>query len=314
MKSLTVLFVLGMVLLVLCTPSLSAQEVFRVTLLGTGTPKLRIERFGPGTLIEAGGEKLLFDCGRGTTMRLQQCGVQPREVSAVFLTHLHSDHTVGIPDLWLTRWLGGRTGAFRIAGPTGTREMMAHLEQAYKADIDFRTEDEKLSREGVAIIAEEIAEGVVYEKNGVKVTAFNVDHGPVVKPAFGYRIDYRGRSAVISGDTRFSENLIRFSTGVDLLVHEVAAANPELERTSVAVRRILAHHITPEEAGRVFESAKPRLALYSHIGLPSTPEFPEVKLQEILTRTRTTYKGPLDVGHDLMSIDVGDSIKIHGSP
>jgi ribonuclease Z len=311
MKSLNTGLALAFALVILCASLLHAQDGFRVTLLGTGTPKLRIERFGPSTLVEAGDEKLLFDCGRGTTMRLQQRNVQLRDVTAVFLTHLHSDHTVGIPDLWLTRWLGAPTGAFRIWGPSGTSEMMANLEKAFKVDIGFRTEDEKLSPPGVAVLAVDIAEGVVYEKNGVKVTAFYVDHGAAIKPAFGYRIDYRGRSAVISGDTRYSENLIKFSRGANLLIHEVFAAQAELVRTSDAVRRISAHHISPEDAGRVFESVKPGLAVYSHLGLQSTPRFPEVTVQEIIARTRQTYNGPLEVGEDLMSIDVGDSIIVH---
>lgn len=301
--------VLGLFLVILSTTSIQAQSV-KVTLLGTGTPKLRIERFGPSTLVEAGPEKLLFDCGRGATLRLQQLSVLPRDVTAMFLTHLHSDHIVGIPDQWLTGWLGGRTGPFRILGPAGTKEMMANLEKAFLADIRFRIEDEKLDPQGAAVLAEDITEGVVYEKDGVKVTAFEVDHGPIIKPALGYRIDYRGRSAVISGDTRFSENLIKFSKGVDLLVHEVAAAKEELMNKSDAVRKIIAHHTTPEEAGRVFDRVKPRLAVYSHIALPSTPAIPEPTVQDLIALTRKTYGGPLEVGEDLMSIEVGDSIQV----
>src|SRR5208282_3795868 len=102
----------------------------------------------------------------------------------------------------------------------GTAQMIFYLKKAYQADIRIRSADEKLPPAGVAIITKEITEGVVYETNGVKVTAFNVDHGEFIKPAFGYRIDYQGRSVVLSGDTRFSENLIRFSQGTDVLFHE----------------------------------------------------------------------------------------------
>ena len=310
MRSRFIRSALGLLLFIISATSIQAQSI-KVTLLGTGTPKLRIERFGPSTLVEAGAAKLLFDCGRGGTMRLQQVGVLPREITALFLTHLHSDHIVGIPDQWLTGWLGGRTGSFRILGPTGTIEMMANLEKAYQVDIRFRMEDEKLDPQGVAIRAEDITEGVVYENDGVKVTAFDVDHGPAIKPALGYRIDYRGRSVVISGDTRFSENLIKFSQRVDLLVHEVAAAKEELIRKSEAVRRVIAHHTTPEEAGKVFDRARPRLAVYSHIGLPSDPTIHELTVQDLMALTRKTYAGPLEVGEDLMTIDVGDSIDVH---
>ena len=302
--------VMGLMAFIISTTSIQAQSI-TVTLLGTGTPKLRIERFGPSTLIEAGAEKLLIDCGRGGTIRLQQHGVLPRDVTALFLTHLHSDHIVGIPDQWLTGWLGGRTGPLRIWGPTGTKEMMANLEKAYQADIRFRIEDEKLDPQGVAVRAEDIKEGLVYENDGVKVTAFDVDHGPAIKPALGYRIDYRGRSVVISGDTRFNENLIKFSKGVDLMVHEVAAAKEELIRKSEAVRRIIAHHTTPEEAGKVFERVKPKLAVYSHIALPADPSIRELTVQDLIALTRKTYAGPLEVGEDLMTIEVGDSIDVH---
>jgi ribonuclease Z len=304
--------VLGLLLILLSSMSIRAQSV-KVTLLGTGTPKLRIDRFGPSTLVEAGAEKLLFDCGRGSTLRLQQIGVLPRDVTATFLTHLHSDHIVGIPDLWLTGFLtaaAGRTGPFRIWGPTGTKEMMAYLEKAYQADIRMRIEDEKLDPKRAAVLAEDIAESVVYENNGVKVTAFDVDHGPAIKPALGYRIDYSGRSVVISGDTRFSENLIRFSQGVDVLVHEVAVAKEELMSKSETVRRIIAHHTTPEEAGRVFDRLKPKLAVYSHIAMPGDPMISEPTVQDLITLTRKTYPGPLEVGEDLMTIEVGDSIHI----
>jgi ribonuclease Z len=295
---------------------LSAQtQSLKVTLLGTGAPGPRIDRFGPSTLVEAGAEKLLFDCGRGVSQRLWQLQIPLRNVTAVFLTHLHSDHIVGIPDLWLTGWLptpyGRRTEPFRVWGPTGTKALMTHLEQAYQADIRIRTEDEKLPLRGIAILANEITEGVVYEKDGVKVTAFDVDHGEAIKPAMGYRIEYAGRSVVISGDTRFSENLIRFSKGTDVVVHEVAAAKEELLSKSEAARRIIGHHTTPEDAGRVFDRIKPKLAVYTHIVLLTTdPTISAPTVQDLIALTRKTYGGPLEVGEDLMTIEVGDKVEV----
>src|SRR5262249_47195297 len=145
----------------------------------------------------------------------------------------------------------------------------------------------------------EIRAGVVYEKSGVKVSAFEVDHGPVVKPAFGYRVDFGGHSVVLSGDTRASETVIQQAQGVDLLIHEVMA--PEtLSRAAIpsdVAQRVLAIHTTPEEAGSVFARAKPKLAVYSHICLPMATE------AELVPPTRKTYAGPLEVGEDLMVID-----------
>ena len=204
-------------------PTVVQGQEITVTLLGTGCPPPVMHRFGPSTLVEAGEQKLLFDAGRGALQRLTQLKVRWQEVQGVFLTHLHSDHVVGFPDLWLTGWLVGRRDSpLPVWGPRGTKKMMSHLEQAYEYDIRIRLYDDRAAPDGVVILAEDISEGVVYDKGGVKITAFEVDHTPV-KPAFGYRIDYAGRSVVLSGDTRVSENLIRYAQGVDILVHEVAA-------------------------------------------------------------------------------------------
>jgi ribonuclease Z len=277
---------------------------FRVTLLGTGSPAPAMNRFGPGTLVQAGGQTLVFDCGRGTTQRLMQLKVRLGEADKLFLTHLHSDHVVGIPDLWLTGWLQAafaqRKGPFSVYGPAGTKGLMENLEKAYDWDIKTRIADQKLPPEAVAVRATEFKEGVVYEKDGVKVTAFEVDHGDLIKPAFGFRVDYGGRSVVISGDTKFSENLIRHATGVDLLIHQVAAVREELLQSPV-FKVILAHHTKPDEAGVVFSRVKPKLAVYYHFVLLGTPQVPPVTEQDVIDMTRRTYAGPLLVGEDLMS-------------
>ena len=292
--------------------SVGAAPDFRVTLLGTGTPAPQLDRFGPSTLVEAGKEKLLIDCGRGVPIRLWQLRIPLSDVTAVFLTHLHSDHTSGIPDLWLTGWLptpwGHRTSPFRIWGPAGTTEMMTNLERAYAWDTRVRAPDENIPAQGVAVVAKDIVEGVVYEKNGVKVTAFEVDHGALLKPAFGYRIDYGGRSVVISGDTRPTENLIRFAKGTDVLIHEVAMAAPELMKSSDSVRRIIGHHTIPEDVGKIFSRIKPKLAVYSHIVLFTRDGLPTV--DELVAATRTTYDGPLQVGADLMAFEIGSTITV----
>jgi ribonuclease Z len=278
----------------------------RVTLLGTGVPTPVMERFGPSTLVEAGGEILLFDAGRGVLQRLFQLQTPLKAVRSVFLTHLHSDHVVGIPDLWLPGWLVGRPEVpLRVWGPLGTKALMAHLEQAYQGDIRIRRDEEGLPPQGVMVVVEEITEGVVYEHNGVKVTAFEVDHYPI-QPAFGYRIDYAGRSVVLSGDTRFNENLIRFAQGVDVLVHEVIAADLQRARASDPERaeRVITHHTTPEQAGEVFTRVKPKLAVYTHIG-PVT-----ATANDLLPPTRKTYAGPVEVGEDLMVIEIGDAVTV----
>ena len=287
---------------------------FRVTLLGTGVPTPRPDRFGPSTLVQAGDQTLLIDAGRGATIRLYQLGVPMGRVDALLLTHYHSDHTVGIPDFWLTGWLQShyaqRTAPLRVIGPTGARTLMSNLEKAYAADIKIRIADEKLPPQGVALAVEEFAaDGVVYEKNGVKVTAFEVDHGDVIKPAYGYRIEYAGRVAVISGDTRYNQNVVKYAMGADLLVHEVAIARREL-LSDAHIRRIMAHHTTAREAGMVFEQTKPKLAAYTHLVFLTSPRVPRASIAELVAETRQTYPGPLEVGEDLMSFEIGETITV----
>src|SRR3984893_1439588 len=301
--------VLLMLACITLTESATAQDL-KVTLLGTGSPQPRMDRFGPSILLEAGKQKLLFDCGRGSTQRIEQLKVPFAEVDALFLTHLHSDHIVGIPDLWLIGWPRGRKSPFRVWGPEGTKEMMAHLEQAYQFDIHIRRDvDEKLPAQGVVVEAKNIEQGVVYENGGVKITAFAVDHG-LVKPALGYRIDFNGHSVVLSGDTRPSENLIHFSEGADVLIHEVMdpdafrSKNPSV--SSERAQRVAAHHTTPEQAGTVFARVKPKLAVYSHIVPGDTTD--------LIPLTRKTYSGPLEVGEDLMSIEIGEEVVVHRPP
>lgn len=280
------------------------EPVIKVTLLGTGTPQPIMDRFGASTLVQAGSETLLFDAGRGCLQRLRQIKVSYDTIDALFLTHLHSDHIVGIPDLWLTGWLTSKRALpLKVFGPIGTDSMIDYLQKAFVYDIKIRIEDDKAPEEGSKLLAAEIQQGVVYENNGVKVIAFLVDHYPVV-PAFGYRIEYKGHSVVLSGDTRYSQNLIKYARGTDLLIHEVVIAPDTLSKSDPKYN-ILAHHTTPEQAGKVFNAVKPKLAAYSHIAkLYGHTE------QELLKRTKVNYSGPIIIGEDLMSFSIGDSVSV----
>jgi ribonuclease Z len=168
-----------------------------------------------------------------------------------------------------------------------------------------RDVDQHLAPRGVAVQAKDIEQGIVYQSGGVKVTAFSVDHA-LVKPAFGYRVDYGAHSVTLSGDTRYSENLIRYAKGTDVLIHEVL--DPEAYNAFVnsynaeQKARVIGHHTMPEEAGRVFTQVAPKLAVYSHIVPPEVPD--------VVPHTRKTYAGPLEVGEDLMRIEIGEQVRV----
>ena len=284
---------------------LAGRPVVTVTLLGTGAPPPLPDRFGPATLVQAGGQALLFDAGRGATIRLRQLNLPGSAVTATFLTHLHSDHVVGLPDLWLTGWLrgphGGRSTAYRLIGPDGTVELAAGLEAAFAADVRYRIAG-GLPPEGGRIAAEAFdSDGIVYDVDGLRVTAFRVDHGPWVDAAYGYRIDYRGRSVVISGDARPSDSVIRHGRGVDLLIHEVVYARPGSEQSAAAV---LDTHTQPREAGRIFAATRPGMAAYFHFALPALDGAPPPPASDVLAPTREVYDGPLTLGEDLMAFHI----------
>lgn len=298
------------------TPSAAAQvatqsDSLKVILLGTAVgPAVNLQQYGASIVVEAGGQRLLFDCGRGATLRLAQAGIPLGSITKVFLTHLHSDHVIQLPDLLLVGWAVGRRAApLTVWGPAGTRNLMKHLQQAFSFDIHVRRDvDEHFPAVGITVVSHDIKkDGVIFNESGLTVTAFLVDHG-VVEPAFGYRVDYGGHSVVLSGDTRVSENLIHHAQGVDVLIHE--AIDPEMFRTRpdrpspAIVDAIIAHHTTPEQAGTVFSRVAPRLAVYSHA--PNTAR--------VLAQTRTTYPGPLQGAEDLLVIHIGNDIRVEHHP
>jgi ribonuclease Z len=180
--------------------------------------------------------------------------------------------------------------------------MIRHLEEAFAFDIHMRRDvDESFSRDGIRMVAQDVKPGKVYEKNGVTVTAFFVSHG-LVKPSYGYRVDYAGRSVALSGDTSPSDNLVAVCKGVDVLIHEAIDLDVlrRLVPDKLRMDAIVERHTTPEQAAGVFNKVSPRLAVFSHS--PGTAE--------IVEQTRRSYRGRVEMGEDLMVIDIGTEIRV----
>jgi ribonuclease Z len=301
------LVALVLILLAIAGPVSANASTFRVYLLGTGGPELTPERSGAATLIEVGGQLLLFDAGRGVVQRLYQARINPKRVTRIFLTHLHSDHIDGLPELWMTPWfLLGRSLPLDLHGPEGTRALVVGMRAMYAHDVASRANAFNPAS-ALDIRVTETRGGVVQNEAGVRVTAIPVDHADG-NPAFAYRIDHEGRSILLSGDTTYDPRLVAAARGVDLIVHNVVAFSPRLSALP-EMQGVLAKLTTPEQAARVFVEARPRLAIFSHIVKKELPGRAGDRL--ILNRTRKAgYSGPLAMGRDGMTIDIGDRIRI----
>jgi ribonuclease Z len=189
--------------------------------------------------------------------------------------------------------------------------MMDNLVKAFAWDINTRSKEKNKADSGAMVVTSEISEGFIWENNGIKVTPFIVKHADFIDSALGYRIDYAGHSVIISGDTRYSNNLVKYAKNADLIIHEVAAANEQSIQNSSLINQILGFHSSPEDAARVFEQIKPKLAVYSHIVLlTSDPSIPPPTINDLTIRTQKIYKGAFQVGEDLLSMEIGDKIKV----
>ena len=294
----------------------SAQEYdMKLTFLGTGAPRPSPKRYGPSILLEAGETKIIVDAGPGMRQRIFQAGGFEllTDIHTVLITHLHFDHTIELPNLWLTGWLFGRKTNMKVYGPKGTSEFMGHFEKAFDWDLRYRYLT-NVHEEGSDLITEDIEPGVFYNQNGIKITAFDVAHLPIDPETeellglegatFGYRVDYKGRSVVFSGDTRSlpGSKIIEMSKGVDVLIHETQIPYPGDSKEAKLANVSMIVHSSPEQVAHVFNETRPRLGIYHHI-IP-----PETTRDELLGMT--DYDGRMEVAEDLMTLMIGDEITI----
>ena len=283
-----------------------------VGLCGSGAP-MPGERGGPCVIVIAGKRLIIIDSGTGGVRTLARMGFGPGSIERVLLTHFHSDHIDGLGEMMLQRWVGGtHTTPLPIHGPEGVDRIVAGFNEAYALDQGYRIAHhgaDVLPPSGFGGTASPFAlvdgEATVIDDGGLKITAFKVDHTPI-EPAVGYRISYKGRTAVISGDTKAIPMVEKQAEGVDLLVHE--ALSPELvnmlgaaakkagrDNLAKIMHDILDYHTTPEEAAAIAARAKVKFLLFYHI----VPPLPLSALEvPFLGKSREIYSGPLAVGRD----------------
>jgi len=297
-------------------------DAIHVILCGTGSPLPDPTRSGPCTAIVTKTKLLVVDAGSGAARKLLWLGVRVGDVDGVLLTHYHSDHIDGLGELTLQRWAGGaRRTPLPVYGPPGVEHIVGGLEETYALDAEYRIAHhgpEIVPPSGRGAIARPFSgpkpgeEVVVLDEDGLRVSAFAVDHGPV-HPAVGYRFDYRGRSVVVSGDTAKSSNLTHFAKGADLLVHEGLAPHMVALMTDAAHRAgranvekisrdILSYHTSPVEAAEVARDAGVRMLVFTHV----IPPLPVTALESLFSKgVSEVWSGPMVVGRDGMVFTLG---------
>jgi ribonuclease BN (tRNA processing enzyme) len=270
-----------------------------VVLLGTGTPNAEPDRSGPAVAVVVNGASYLVDAGPGVVRRAAAAAsrgvtaLEPRRLDRVFLTHLHSDHTVGLPDLILTPWTLERERPLEVYGPTGTEAMVTHLLAAYEADIRRRLDGlQPQNASGWRAVPHGVTPGVVYADSNVTVSAVSVPHEDWPE-AFAYRFQAADRVIVISGDTRATEAIVTACQGCDVLVHEVYS-DAGFARRDPTWQRYHAHaHTSARALGALAARAHPRLlVLYHQLLWGSTPD-------ELVAEVRSGFDGEVVFGRDL---------------
>ena len=280
--------------------TLSAEKAqTKVVLLGTGTPRPFPDRSGPATAIVVGERAYLVDFGPGVVRRAAAAAekgtleLESTNLKIAFLTHLHSDHTAGYPDLILTPWVMGRT-ELDVYGPEGLEEMTKHVLEAWRQDIEIRTKGLE-KRHDLVVRAHDVKPGVVYKDELVTVTAFRVPHGQWPQ-AFGYRFDTPGKSVVISGDTSPSEEIVAHCLPCDVLIHEVYSPESVLSMPDYKTYRAK-YHTSTSQLAEIANRTKPGiLVVYHTSGRGPNGRIPD---DQLLREIQKTYHGKVVIGHDL---------------
>lgn len=238
--------------------------MIEVTLLGTGSPIIDPNRAGPSTLVRAGDQTFLVDCGRGVLMRAAAAGVGAADISALLLTHLHSDHITDLSDVITTRWVTTfARSPLRVIGPPGTSAVVDATLNALAPDISYRIGHHPDITEGPTVEVEEVTGGVVWAGDGVQITAGATDHRPV-QPTLGFRVEFDGASVVLAGDTVPCDSLDQLAANAGALVHTVIRKDVIEKLPVQRIRDICDYHSSVEEAAATAERAGVGILILTH--------------------------------------------------
>lgn len=274
--------------------------MIEVTLLGTGSPMIDPNRAGPATLVRAGGQTFLVDAGRGVLMRAAAVGVGAADVTALLLTHLHSDHITDLTDVITTRWITTFTRTpLRVIGPPGTAAVVEATLAALAPDIGYRIGHHADITEPPSVEVEEVTDGVVWGRDGVRISVGSTDHRPV-EPTIGFRIEFDGASVVVAGDSVPCAGLDALTTGADALVHTVIRKDLVQLVPNQRLRDILDYHSSVEQAANTAARAGVRTLILTHYVPPLAPG------QEDAWRAlaATEFDGTVELGDDLHRVEV----------
>ena len=264
----------------------------KIILLGTGNPNPDPERFGPSVAIIVNDSLYLIDCGVGVVRRVAAAGIPVSKITRVFLTHLHSDHTIGYPDVILTPGVNERSEPLEVYGPKGLVDMTDHIMTAYKLDIQERIEGlEPANPDGYVVVPREIDEGAIYSDDNVQVEAFRVNHG--LLESYGYKFILPDRIVVISGDTSHSDNLIKHADGCDVLIHEVYSMEGLKKRTKEWREYHSSVHTSTRELAEIATKVNPKLLIVYH------QLFMKQSEEKLLKEITEHYEGKIVSGNDL---------------
>ena len=281
-------------------------DIIKVTILGSGTPRVNIDRFSQSILIEHKNDKFLFDAGRGALLRLNQSRILPNEIENIFFTHLHSDHILGFSDILMTGWVYHRQKPLNIFGPPGTINFVDSTIRSFEEDIKVRSlPPESLNVENLKSNIEIIYDDFTYKKNGLTIETFAVKHEPFTY-AFGFKIFNSKYCMVISGDTTYSEQVIEKTKNCDLLIHEIAHASEHTLEKYPKAKGVISYHTDASQVSKIINTVKPRLTILNHVlSLDGSSD------EQILNEIKKNTKHKVLIAKDLMTIDLKDEIYIY---